>query len=297
MNTFWTVWISVISLGTIFGCTWLLWATRKSQQHDSPTEETMGHDFDGIEEYDNPLPKWWLYLFIGTIVFGLVYYILYPGLGSFKGVLGWSQENQWQKEVEQAEQKYGPLYAKLAETPIEELANDPKAVKMGQRLFANNCAVCHGSTARGSFGFPNLTDDDWLYGGSPAKIKETLTIGRTAAMPAWEAIIGNEGIVQVSHYVRALSGQKNVDQTLADKGQPIYTTNCVACHGADGKGNQMLGAPNLADGIWLYGGTQKGIENTLRTGRNGAMPSFKHTLGDERIHLVTAYVYQLSKKQ
>ena len=295
MSTFWTVWISVISLGSIFGCYWLLWATRKSQQFEDETEETLGHNFDGIEEYDNPLPKWWLYMFIATIIFSLIYLALYPGLGSFKGFLGWTQENQWQAEVESAEATYGPLYAELAATPVETLAQNTEAMKMGQRLYSTNCSVCHGSSARGSMGFPNLTDNDWLYGGNPENIKETLTNGRTAAMPAWEAIIGAEGITQVAHYVRSLSGQETVKKTLADKGAALYTANCSACHGGDGKGMHALGAPNLTDGIWLYGGTQRMVEATLRNGRNGVMPAFSETLGEERVHLVSAYIYSLSR--
>lgn len=294
MSTFWTVWISVITLGSIFGCYWLLWVTRKNQPHQQETEQTVGHSFDDIEEYDNPLPKWWLYMFIGTIVFGLIYLALYPGLGSFKGFLGWTQEGQWQAEVDLAEEKYGPLYAELAATPIEELAQDQKAIRMGQRLYANNCAVCHGSTARGGLGFPNLTDEDWLYGGTPEKIKETLLIGRIAAMPAWEAIIGADGITQVSHYVRQLSGQETIDETLAARGAPLYAANCAVCHGSDGKGLQALGAPNLTDSIWLYGGTQQMVETTLRKGRNGVMPAFLDRVGEERVHLLAAYVYSLS---
>ncbi len=295
MTTFWTIWITVISLGSLFGCTWLLWVTRKSEPFQSETSETMGHEYDGIEEYDNPLPKWWLYMFMATIVFGLVYYLLYPGLGGFKGLFGWTQENQWEAEVQAAEAKYGPLYAELAAQPIEALAQDTRAIRMGQRLFANNCAVCHGSAARGSFGFPDLTDNDWLYGGTPDKIKETLLIGRIAAMPAWEAVIGAEGITQVAHYVRAMSGQQNVDKALADRGSSLYAANCAVCHGGDGKGIQSLGAPNLTDGVWLYGGTQAMVEASLRNGRNGVMPAFKDTLGEERVHLVSAYVYSLSK--
>jgi len=294
MSTFWTVWISVISLGSIFGCYWLLWATRKSQPHQEETEETLGHSFDGIEEYDNPLPKWWLYMFIGTIVFALIYLALYPGLGSYKGLLGWTQENQWQAQVDEAKARYEPIYAELVSQPVEALAQDYHAVAMGQRLYSNNCAVCHGSTARGSFGFPNLTDDDWLYGGSPEKIKETLLNGRVAAMPAWQAIIGNQGITQVAHYVRQLSGQETIDTELAARGASLYQTNCAVCHGTEGKGNHALGAPNLTDSIWLYGGTQQMVETSLRDGRAGVMPAFLEQLGEDRVHLLTAYVYSLS---
>ncbi|OZG73735.1 cytochrome-c oxidase, cbb3-type subunit III [Hahella sp. CCB-MM4] len=296
MNSFWTGWISFIVLGSIFGCAWLLWATRKSQKFHTETEETMGHSFDGIEEYDNPMPKWWLYLFMATIVFGLFYLFLYPGLGSYKGYLGWSSAGQWENEVADAKAIYDPLYAELAATPIEELVKNEDAITMGKRLFLNNCAVCHGSAAHGGFGFPNLTDNDWLYGGAPEKIKETITNGRNAAMPAWEAIVGTEGVTELANYVRSLSGQQNIDAEKAEAGAKLFQANCVACHGTDAKGNQAVGAPNLTDSTWLYGGTQQAVEMTLKSGRNGVMPTFKKTLGDERIHLVATYVYSLSKQ-
>ncbi len=297
MTSFWTGWISIIVLGSIFGCAWLLWITRKSQRFNTETEETMGHNFDGIEEYDNPLPRWWLHLFMLTIVFGLVYLFLYPGLGSYKGFLDWSSTGQWQNEVDQAEATYGPLYAELAATPIEELATNEKALTMGRRLFLNNCAVCHGSSAHGGFGFPNLSDNDWLYGGTPDKIVETITNGRNASMPAWEAIVGAEGVSQLANYVRDLSGQQNIDEAKAHAGEALFQANCVACHGSEGKGTQAMGAPNLTDGTWLYGGTQQIVEMSVKSGRNGVMPSFTNTLGAERIHLVAAYVYSLSKNQ
>ncbi|WLQ15316.1 cytochrome-c oxidase, cbb3-type subunit III [Hahella aquimaris] len=297
MTSFWTGWISFIVLGSIFGCAWLLWVTRKSQKFDTETEQTMGHSFDGIEEYDNPLPRWWLVLFMGTIVFGLGYLVFYPGLGSYKGVFGWTSANQWEAEVKKAEETYAPIFAKLAATPIEELAKDENAMKIGQRLFANNCAVCHGSTAHGATGFPNLTDNDWLYGGSPEKIKETITSGRNgSAMRAWKDEIGEEGVKQVANYVRLLSGQEGVDEAMAAKGADIFAANCVVCHGQDGKGSHDMGAPNLTDGIWLYGGTQNIVEATIRNGRGGIMPSFKDQLGEERIHLLAAYIYSLSHR-
>ncbi|AZZ91577.1 cytochrome-c oxidase, cbb3-type subunit III [Hahella sp. KA22] len=297
MTSFWTGWISFIVLGSIFGCAWLLWVTRKSQKFDTETEQTMGHSFDGIEEYDNPLPRWWLVLFMGTIVFGLGYLVFYPGLGSYKGIFGWTSVNQWEAEVKKAEETYAPIFAKLAATPIEELAKDDKAMKIGQRLFANNCAVCHGSTAHGATGFPNLTDNDWLYGGAPEKIKETITDGRNgSAMRAWKDEIGEEGVKQVANYVRSLSNQEDVDEAMAAKGAEIFAANCFVCHGKDGKGSHDMGAPNLTDGIWLYGGTQAIVEATVRNGRGGVMPSFKDKLGEERIHLLAAYIYSLSHR-
>jgi cytochrome c oxidase cbb3-type subunit 3 len=297
MSTFWSIWITVIVLGSIFGCVWLLWATRKSQRFNESTEEKTGHVYDGIEEYDNPMPMWWFQLFMLTIVFALVYLIIYPGLGNWKGVAGWTSSGQWNEEVTKADQRYAPLYAELAAQSPDDLINDPEALGIGQRLFSNNCAVCHGSAGRGNIGFPNLTDEDWLYGGSHEKILETLLNGRQALMPAWQDALGTQGVTEVAQYVRSLSGQKNVDEKLAAAGAEQFATNCVACHGADGKGNPAFGAPNLTDGIWLYGGTQGVIEMTLQYGRKGRMPNFEKDLGKDRLFLLAAYVQSLSKEK
>jgi cytochrome c oxidase cbb3-type subunit 3 len=187
MNTFWSIWIIVFTAITIAGCTWLLFANRKVEVSDDTKEgesPKTGHVYDGIEEYDNPLPGWWFKMFVGTVVFGVIYLVLYPGLGNFGGVLGWTQVGQWEEEVAEAEAKYAPLYEQYSETPVEELIANPEAMKMSRRLFNNNCAVCHGSDGRGSYGFPNLADSDWLYGGSAEDIKTTLVNGRQGAMPA-----------------------------------------------------------------------------------------------------------------
>ena len=210
MSTFWSLWISVIVLGTIFGCVWLLWATRKSQTTDTETDRTTGHSFDGIEEYDNPLPRWWFMLFVGTVFFALGYLVLYPGLGNWKGILpgyegGWTQVKEWQREMDKADEQYGPLFAKYAAMPVEEVAKDAQALKMGGRLFASNCSVCHGSDAKGAYGFPNLTDNDWLWGCEPETLKTTILHGRQAAMPAWRDAIGEEGILTFAGYLRRLS--------------------------------------------------------------------------------------------
>jgi len=300
MSTFWSMWISVIVLGSIFGLCWLLHATRKGQTNTTETTETTGHSYDGIQEYDNPLPRWWLYLFWGTIVFALIYLVLYPGLGKFQGLLGWSSANQYEREVEVANSTYGPLYAELAAKPIEELATDPKAIKMGQRLFATECSVCHGSAATGSLGFPDLTDDDWLYGGDPDTLKTTITVGRRAMMPA-RGMMGNltdAEITQVAAFTRSLSGL-SVDPAAAEAGKEIFygKGSCTTCHGQDAKGIQAMGAPNLTDNVWLYGNSQQQVEFTIRNGRSGEMPAFGETLSPEKIHLLAAYVYSLSNKQ
>ncbi|WP_026294436.1 cytochrome-c oxidase, cbb3-type subunit III [Salinimonas chungwhensis] len=317
MSTFWTIWISVITLGSIIGCFVLL---RWCLTNFTGVEEgkSMGHEFDGIEEVNNPLPKWWTILFYVTIVFGLIYLVLYPGLGSYKGLWDWKSSNQniqsleesrqarqdamesgdyvqYDVELTKAAERFDPIFEAFAQVPVEELAFDEDAVKVGRRLFLQNCAQCHGSDARGqNGGFPNLTDDDWLYGGSGAKIKETLINGRQAAMPAWLDAMGEQGIEEVVAYVLSLSGRQ-VDQQLANKGEARFAV-CAACHGQDGKGNQALGAPNLTDNTWLYGGSKRAVTETLKYGRNGVMPSFKKTLGEDKIHVVAAYVYSLSNQ-
>lgn len=295
MSTFWSIWISVIVLGTIFGCWWLLLATRKSQTTDTETDRTTGHSFDGIEEYDNPMPKWWFYLFIATCVFSLGYLALYPGLGNFKGLLGWTSYNQWEAEVQQAEARYGELYAKYGDTPVVELADNDDALKMGQRLFANNCAVCHGSAGRGSLGFPNLTDDDWLYGGEPETILATVTNGRNGNMPAKGMMpdMTSEQVDQVVNYVLSFSDRAE-DAEAAEAGKEVFAQACSACHGSDGKGNQSMGAPNLTDDTWLYGSTYEWIKETVVNGRQNQMPAQGDRLSDDQIQILAAYVYSLS---
>jgi len=296
MSAFWSIWISVITLAVVFGVTWLLFATRKSEKFKETTEETVGHAFDGIEEYDNPLPKWWFNMFLITVVFSLGYLALYPGLGNFKGLLGWTSYNQWEKEMAHAEEVYAPVFAKYAALSIEEL-NQPgneTGLKMGQRMFTNNCSVCHGVGGVGAYGFPNLTDNDWLYGGQPDTIVSTIVNGRQGGMPAWGAILGEDGIQDVTNYVLSLSGSEH-DATAAERGQTQFNTLCAACHMPTGEGMQALGAPNLTDNIWLYGGSFEQIAHTLRVGRAGVMPAHKDLLSDDKIHLISAYVYSLSK--
>jgi len=317
MTTFWSWYITILSLGTIFALTWLIFGTRKGQRQET-TEETVGHSFDGIEEYDNPLPKWWFMLFVGTIIFSLGYLALYPGLGNFKGFLpgysyldsknetafatgesGWTGVHQWEKEMAKADALYGPIFAKYAAMPIEQVAQDEQALKMGGRLFASNCSVCHGSDAKGAYGFPNLTDNDWLWGGDPESIKTTILKGRQGMMPAQLAVIGEDGIRNVAGYVRSLSGLKNPEGIEVDlaAGQDIFAANCAVCHGADAKGQQAMGAPNLTDKIWLYGSSFAQVQQTLRHGRTGKMPAQEDFLGNDKVHLLAAYVYSLSQEK
>lgn len=293
MTTGWSVYVIVLVVLNVVGSAWLLFWARTKRAEEAPQGATMGHDFDGIEEYDLPLPRWWLWLFVGTIVFTVVYLVLYPGFGNFSGTLGWSQQGQWEQEVAAADAKYGPMYAALAAQPVEELAKDPKAVGIGQRLFANTCASCHGVDARGGYGYPNLTDADWIYGGDPTQIKASILSGRVGYMPAFAPAVTEQGIPEVVAYVQSLSGQ-TVDARLAEAGKARFQAVCVACHGMEGKGNPALGAPNLTDDIWLFGGTAEEIEIGLRSGRMSKMPAHADILGEQKAHLVATYVYSLS---
>ncbi|WP_087466379.1 cytochrome-c oxidase, cbb3-type subunit III [Cellvibrio sp. PSBB006] len=298
MGTFWNLWIIGLTLTNLALVLWVLLANRKVAVSDQDEEEnkTTGHVYDGIEEYDNPLPRWWFIMFIVTFVYAGVYLLVYPGLGSWPGLFGWTSVKELRGHQQQADARYADTFGTYANTPIEELAQNPDAMKMGLRLFSNNCAVCHGADGGGNYGFPNLTDHDWLYGGTPDKIKETITLGRKGAMPAWGALMGETGVVNVSEYVLQMSGQEH-DAAKAELGAKLFNQNCVACHGVDGKGNQALGAPNLTDDIWLYGGEPQDIRATLRNGRNGVMPAQQELLKADRIHLLAAYVYSLSLEQ
>ncbi len=288
MSTFWSLWIIVLTVISFVGITWILFANRKST--GSGPDKTTGHIYDGIEEYDNPLPAWWFHMFVITIVFSVGYLIFYPGMGNFKGVLNWTQVNQWQAEVDRAETKYGEIFAQYRAMPIEELSKNSKALKMGQRMFSNNCAQCHAGDARGGNGFPDLTDGEWLYGHSPEQIKESIMAGRSGAMPGWLAALKEEGVSEVSQYVKNLSVGGEVNEAAKAKFQMF----CSACHGADGTGNIAFGAPDLTNDIWLYGGSLGQISHSIRNGRNGRMPVHKELLSEDKIHLLTAYVYSLS---
>ena len=302
MTTFWSWYVTLLTSGTILGLIWLVLSTRKGQRPDT-TEETVGHAFDGIEEFDNPLPKWWFMLFILTIVFAIGYLVLYPGMGNWKGLLpgyegGWTGVAQWEKEMAKADAQYGPIYAKYAAMPITEVAADEKALKMGGRLFASNCSVCHGSDAKGAYGFPNLTDNEWRWGGEPETIKTTLLAGRHAVMPAWAEVIGESGVKNVSAYVLTeLAGRKLPEEAKADieAGKKIFATNCVACHGPQGKGVAAMGAPNLTNpSAFIYGTSFTQLQQTIRYGRQGVMPNQEAFLGNDKVHLLAAYVYSLS---
>jgi cytochrome c oxidase cbb3-type subunit 3 len=293
VSGFWDYYIGVITLASILACAVLLVAQSKRRVPGNEAE-TTGHTWDeDLGEYNNPLPRWWMWLFWITIVFSLVYLVLYPGLGSFRGYWNWSQVGQLEEEMRRAEERYGPMYARFAAQDVSALAKDPRALAIGQKLFLNQCAQCHASDGGGSRGFPNLTDRDWLWGGSPEAIRASIAEGRTGLMPPFGPVLGAEGAKDVTHYVFSLSGRAH-DSIRAARGAPLYRQTCVACHGADAKGNPALGAPNLTDGIWLHGSGEPEIIETLLRGRNNQMPAHKDLLDPARIHLLTAYVLSLS---
>jgi len=292
MSAFWQGWVIVLTVLNILFCLWLIRFTMKKRAGEAATGDVTGHTWDGdLQEYNNPLPRWWLWMFYGTIVFGIAYYILYPGL--WDGVLGWTKEGQYAAEQERAEAKFGPIYAQYASVAVPELAKNEDATAMGRRLFLTYCVQCHGSDAQGSKGYPNLADNAWLWGGSPEQIKSSIVNGRNGVMPPHEAILGEEGIDEVANYVLTLSGGQ-ADAAKAEKGKERFATICAACHMPDGTGNQMLGAPNLTDDTWVYGGSIEDIKTTLVKGRAGVMPAHKDLLNSDKIHLLTAYVYSLS---
>lgn len=299
-NEFWPWYIGAISLVSILACALLLWIAGKATVHVQPgrkDDNTTGHVWDeNLRELNNPLPRWWMWLFILTVIFSLAYLVFFPGLGSFKGTLDWSStETEHKQDVSLLREKVAPLYAAFAAQPIETLTKDPRALALGERIFMNNCAQCHGSDARGGNSYPNLTNANaaWMGERSAAHIVNTVTNGRTGVMPALGAAIGgDEEIRALAHYVLSLSGSPHND-IKAYSGKKLYAT-CAACHGVDGKGNKVLGAPNLADDYWLYGWGEESIVNAIRNGKNNVMPAQAPKLSPEQIHVVAAYVLSLS---
>lgn len=294
-SEFWSWFISAIALGGIVWLLFLLQINNKEQLSEDGEVKPTGHVWDeDLQELNTPLPRWWLYMFYITIVFGLVYLVLYPGLGSYKGVLNWTSVGEYEAEITEADAKFGPIYEKFLGEDLTVLAANEDAMATGERLFVNYCSVCHGSDARGARGFPNLRDNDWLYGAEPEAIKASIMHGRTGAMPAWQdALGGAEGVAQVAEYVQQLAG-RDVNAEMANQGKAQFDTLCAACHMADGTGNHAMGAPNLTDNIWLYGGTAKAIKLSIAEGRAGRMPAHAEFLGEAKVHILAAYIYSLS---
>jgi cytochrome c oxidase cbb3-type subunit 3 len=297
LTSFWHWYVIIITIGTILGCFWLLQWTKGVSNRDEKGEGTgtTGHVWDeDLVELNNPLPRWWLQLFYITIAFAFIYLVLFGGLGNIGGVLGWSQEGQYEQEMQTASEAQEIIFARYREMDNETLIADADANSTGQRLFANNCAMCHGSDGAGARGFPNLTDDDWLYGGNFDTVMQALENGRAGAMPVMVAGLDDTALSELIVYVQSMAGQK-ADPVMAANGKKNYDMLCVACHGLDGSGNQALGAPRLNDQIWLYGGEPETIRETLTKGRNGKMPAFKDTLSEDQRRLITAYVLSLSR--
>jgi cytochrome c oxidase cbb3-type subunit 3 len=303
-SEFWNWWVVALTVGGMLYCAYLLVATgrAKVKTHAAGEQAQLtGHTWDGdLAEYNNPLPRWWMWLFWITLAFAVVYLVLFPGLGKVPGILGWSSAQVHAKEVADADAKTKPLYDKYLAMDLKAVAADPVAHAMGERIFLNNCAPCHGSDAGGGRGYPNLKDNDWLWGGAPETIRETITNGRMGVMPALGATLGEDSVKNVVAYVRSLSGLSH-DSLKAQLGKPKFEQICAACHGVDGKGNQAVGAPNLTDSIWLYGSSEATIAEGINKGRHVGidpehppMPSFKDTLGAGKIQLVAAYVWSLS---
>jgi cytochrome c oxidase cbb3-type subunit 3 len=294
-SNFWSVYVAGIALVGIVACLLLLYFSGKAKAMTA-NDNTTGHVWDGdLREMNNPLPRWWVGLFLITIVFSLGYLVLYPGLGTSAGKLGWSSAGQYDAEVAKANKELEPLYAKFSGMPPEEVAKDPQAMAIGDRLFMNNCAQCHGSDARGGKGFPNLTDKDWLYGGTHDKIKETLVNGRIGNMPPMAAAVGTaDDVRNVAHYVLSLSNSPH-DALRASLGKPKFVA-CAACHGPDGKGNQTIGAPNLTDDIWLHGWGENAIIAMVNNGKVNQMPAQAGKLTDAQLHVLASYVWGLSNQ-
>jgi len=292
-SSFWDYYVGIITVVSIIACAVLLWSMSTRRV---PGGATTGHTWDeDLGELNHPLPRWWIWLFYITIVFSLIYLVLYPGLGSYAGSYQWTSTGQYEAEVKQANEQYGPLYEKYAAQDLKQVAADPKARAIGQRLFLNYCAQCHASDGGGSRGFPNLTDRDWLYGGEPESIKASILNGRNGIMPPLGSVLGEEQTKDAVHYVLSLSGRTS-DPARAARGKGKFAV-CAACHGADGKGNRQLGAPDLTDSIWLYGSSEATLIETIAKGRNNVMPAHKDFLGEAKVHLLAAYVYSLSNPQ
>ena len=292
VSDFWNLYVIVIVLVSILACAVLLIVQGKATFTPG---KTMGHVWDEtLEEYNNPMPKWWSWLFVITVVFALVYLALYPGLGNFKGMLGWSAVGQHKAEVEKMNATVKPMFDKFMAMDLKAVAADKQAMEMGKRLYMTYCMQCHGADARGAKGFPNLADADWLYGGEPDQIKETIANGRNGMMPP-HAHLGADTIKDLANYVRSLAGLPN-DSVRTAKGQEAFASaGCSGCHGPDGKGMQAIGAPNLTDKVWLYGSSEATIVETITNGRQNKMPAWKEFLGDAKVHLLSAYVLSLSQ--
>jgi cytochrome c oxidase cbb3-type subunit 3 len=293
MSTFWSVFIIVLVVINVGGCLWLIAWTMNMKTEEEDGDST-GHTWDGdLKEYNNPLPKWWLNTFYLTIIFTVVYLALYPGMGNFKGLLGWTQFSQYEEQVEAKRQQYEEVFAAFAGVPIADLVSNDDALRLGRNTYMNNCASCHGSDGRGAKSFPNLTDDNWLWGGEPAQVQQTIANGRIGNMPALGAVAGEEGVEQIISYLLSEEGDNSAE--VAAGKQKFMTSGCIGCHGLNAEGNPMLGAPNLRDEYWLHGNTREAIRDVINNGRVNQMPAHQELIGEDRVRVVAAYVLSLSQ--
>ncbi len=289
MSTSWTIFVVVLTVINILALLWLLLANARARPQQSDANNTTGHVWDeDLVELNNPLPRWWLWMFILTVVFSFGYLALYPGFGNFAGTLGWTSEKAANTELVETGKRLESLYAGFRDRPIEQLAQDPAATKVGRNVFANNCAACHGSDARGAKGYPNLVDEDALYGNDADTMLASVLNGRHGVMPPLGAALPNGGVDEVANYVLSLSNLPH-DAALASVGQAKFAV-CAACHGVDGKGNHALGAPNLTDDVWLYGSDLATIRETIEKGRGGVMPAWEPLIGTDRARLAVAWL-------
>jgi cytochrome c oxidase cbb3-type subunit III len=297
MSAFWHWFVVIITLAFIAAMVWLFIATGRARVPSGTNtegEETTGHVWDeDLTELNNPMPRWWLWLFYGTVIWSLIYLVFYPGLGRYEGVLGWTSEGQYEEEMARATEQFEQRFGELVALPLDELATHPDALRLGRNIFAHNCSTCHGSDARGARGYPNLTDGHWTWGGSTEQIWTSIYEGRQAVMPGFGSALNDQEVTRTAVYVQQLAGL-NVDQTMAAAGKRQYDMICAACHGADGKGNPLLGSPDLTAGVYLYGGSMDALRTTIRDGRHGVMPAQKDLLGEARSRLVTAYILSLN---
>jgi cytochrome c oxidase cbb3-type subunit 3 len=291
MSTFWHWFIVVITIGSLAAYLWLLLAN--SRRTPGQAEDT-GHVWDDdLRELNQPLPRWWLHLFVLTVVFAVAYLVLYPGLGNFAGTLGWTQQAQAQRSLDAVRAQRARLHEQFAGLDFAALAANDAARSLGRELFLNNCAGCHGADARGAVGFPDLTDADWLYGGAPEAIVASITQGRRGAMPGFGNALPEASVNALATFVPRWN-DPTLDTGSRAAGLRAFGIACAACHGADGRGNPALGAPNLTDGIWLYGGTPDRVREAIQLGRAGNMPAHADLLSAEDIRVVAAYVHGLS---
>jgi cytochrome c oxidase cbb3-type subunit III len=292
-----SIFIIVLTLANIAGAVWLLWWMRRQRGETTTATQTTGHVWDeDLRELNNPLPRWWLWLFIITVLFGGVYLAVYPGLGNFQGTRGWTSRAEHDAQRDANAARIERALAPFAQRPASELVSDAAAVNVGRNLFLNNCAACHGSDGGGAPGFPSLADEEWLWGGDPDTVVASIAQGRNGMMPPWEAALGESGVEDMLSYVFSLQGRTlSAGNTRA--GGEKFAQLCAACHGADARGNPQLGVPNLTDGVWLHGGSLAAVRDSIGKGRGGTMPAHLDRLGPTRVNLLAAYVLSLRAQE